>query len=244
VQSSILVKSPRAPRRPPPLWFVTNGESTVGPVRTELLQRGVWFRRIPDDCLIRELTWRTWRPLEEIREVRAVHRAIEEGATSFLDLATRAELELSEHLSPASDAPEVLTLALHECCEQTRASFGMVHRAWSMHGAAITSAVRGIGMIARLGREVPEQDASMALAHVGGIVVAPPLAGSVERNIADRFGGPEDLGGVAMVPVSEGPHLLAVIELGRIGHPFRSSDVGVLERVARAAAAHIRRFDG
>jgi hypothetical protein len=27
--------------QPPPLWFVTNGDATVGPVNTSLLLRGV-----------------------------------------------------------------------------------------------------------------------------------------------------------------------------------------------------------
>ena len=68
------------PSRPPPLWFVTNGEITVGPVRTDLLQRGVFHGRIPEDCFVRELTWRTWRRLDQIREVRAVQREPGGGA--------------------------------------------------------------------------------------------------------------------------------------------------------------------
>jgi hypothetical protein len=67
-------------------------------------------------------------------------------------------------------------------------------------------------------------------------VVAPPNAGKVESAIASRFGPPHDLGGVAMVPVTSGKYLLAVIELARIKHPFRASDVGALETLSRAAS--------
>lgn len=241
MQSTFLHSSHGA-RRPPPLWFVTNGEVTVGPVRTSLLQRGVWFRRIPEDCLVRELTWRTWRPLGQIREVRAVRRALERGASAIGELGAGAELGTRARLGQACDGPEVLTLALHESCEQTQSSFGMVHRAWDQSGSAFTSVVHGLGMTTRLGREVPAGDAVLGLAHFGGIVVAPPDAGNVERCIARRFGSPADLGGVAMVPVTDGQHLLAVIELGKISHSFRSADVDVLARVARSTASTLRRL--
>jgi len=215
-------------RRPPPLWFVTNGEATVGPVKTDLLQRGVIHRRIPEDCLVRELTWRTWRPLHEIREVRAVQ-------DGFRPVLTRSHAELVERLSRAQDAAEVLSLALHECVELTGASFGLVHRAISSRRVAVTTCVRGLGMTRFLGADLRD-DSAVDYARAGGIVVASPSAGNVERCIGERFGAPPDLGGVAMLPVSIGRELLAIIELGRVGHAFRASDTALLEKVAAAAA--------
>ena len=49
---------------PPPLWFVTNGENTIGPVSTNLLLRGIAADRVPNDCMVRERTWRDWRTLD------------------------------------------------------------------------------------------------------------------------------------------------------------------------------------
>lgn len=226
--------SSRPARRPPPLWFVSDGELTVGPVRTELLQRGVRCQRIPEGCWVRELTWRTWRPLEQIREVRAVLRA--QGESSR---APDEELELRFAL--ASDAAEVLTFALHECCERTGASFGLVHRAWPGRSEPLTSVVRGLGMTVRLGRAVPAGDPAAQLARVGGLVMGPPGAGLVERAIAARFGAPPDLAGVALLPLGAGRDLLGVIELGRVGHSFRASDTETLARIGDAALAALAR---
>jgi len=231
----VLVQQPeKGPRRPPPLWFVTNGETTVGPVRTDLLQRGIRHGRIPEDCRVRELTWRTWRRLDQVREVCAVLRELT-LAGGFRDREQIvAREELVQRLDRASDASEVLAFALGECCSRTGASFGLVHRSWTGRAEPITGVVRGLGMTARLGRGIAEDDESLALARVGGLVVGPPAGGRVERAIAQRLGAPIDLAGVAMVPLMAGPHLFGVIELGRVGHAFRQSDGRVLSEVADA----------
>lgn len=218
--------------RPPPLWFVTNGELTVGPVRTDLLQRGVFHGRIPDDCMVRELTWRTWRRLDQIREVRAVQRQL--GTEALVALPAPTHAALVAELGRARDAAEVLSLALHACIDAAGASFGVVHRALDGQ-LPITTCVRGVGMLGRLGAPLGE-DAAVRLARLGGLIVAPPDAGAAERAVATRLGAPPDLGGVAMVPVSIGSSLMAIIELGRVGHAFRASDVTTLERIASATA--------
>lgn len=228
--------------RPPPLWFVSNGELTVGPVRTHLLQRGVWFQRIPEDCWVRELTWKSWRRLDEIREVRTVLRAMTTGASWTADPRETEREARVQRFRRGSDTAEMLSFALHECVEQTGASFGLLHRPWGSSAHPVTTAVRGIGMTVRLGKSVPPSDPVVALARVGGVVVSPPNAGAVERSIAERFGSPADLSGVAMVPVSVGRSLVAVIELGRVGHSFRSADVGIISDIAEAAVAAIVRF--
>lgn len=228
------------PQRPPPLWFVTNGEVTVGPVRTDLLQRGVFHGRIPEDCLVRELTWRTWRRLDEIREVRAVQRAGTD-ALRLRSAPSQSHGRLIERFSLARDAAEVLSLALHECFAATGASFGLIHRAFHHDQRAITTCVRGVGMTGLLGAPLPE-DQAVRLARLGGLFVGPPCAGDAERAVASRLGAPADLGGVAMVPISVGRDLMAIIELGRVGHAFRASDVSTLERIASAAALVVYGF--
>ena len=242
----MLVSSFREPRkspaRPPPLWLVSNGESTVGPVNTDLLRRGVWFRRIPQDCIVRDLGWSDWRPLERIRELRPVLAARDAGEL-FIPPVQPKVAEIAGDLARAVDAAEVLSFALHACMNKTGASFGVVHRAFTAWGTPVTSCVRGLGMIVRLGERLSACDSSIALARLGGVVVAPPDAGKVELQIADRFGAPGDLAGVAMIPVARARILYAVIELGRVGHAFRESDPLVLERTADAAASVIHAFE-
>jgi hypothetical protein len=228
------------PHRPPPLWFVSNGDTTVGPVRTDLLCRGVWFGRIPEDCWVRELTWRTWRSLDQIREVRSVLQAQAAGEIIMPDVGSRPSIpRLRKQFGMAIGASEVLSLALGESCNVTGSAFGAVHRAWVKNGPPFTSCVRGIGMISRLGEPISREDPSLTLAITGGLVVAAPESGKAEKAIAKRFGHPVDLGGVAMIPITLGQHLVAVLELGRLCHAFRSSDVVQLESIGRAAALAI-----
>jgi hypothetical protein len=233
------------PRRvvPPPLWLVSNGETSVGPVNSDLLRRGVWHSRIPEDCVVRALTWRTWRPLHEIREVRAVLAAREAGDLYFMPSSIPSTVEIAGRLARASDAAEVLSLALGEACTRTGAGYAVIHRAFRAWGTPMTTCVRGIGMSSRLGCPLPENDPSIALARLGGVVVAPPDAGRVEGVIAERFGAPGDLAGVAMVPIVRAEFLYAVIELGRVGHGFRTTDLPYLERVADASAHVIAAFE-
>lgn len=237
----MVVSQPKIPSRPPPLWFVTNGELTVGPVRTDLLVRGVFHGRIPEDCLVRELTWRTWRRLDQIREVRAVQRQLGSDRLVVKPASWQSHGALVRSFSLAGDAAEVLSLALHAAVNATDASFGQVHRAFLADHHAITTCVRGIGMTGRLGAPLVE-DAAVRLARLGGLIVGPPNAGEAERSVAARLGNPVDLAGVAMVPVVLGTHLMAILELGRVGHAFRASDVDALERIASAAALVIYGF--
>src|SRR5262245_29814228 len=56
---------------PPPLWFVTNGELTVGPVTTSLLIRGVEHGRVPDECDVAGYDGQ-WRNVHCVREIAAL----------------------------------------------------------------------------------------------------------------------------------------------------------------------------
>src|SRR5690242_14827804 len=56
---------------PPPLWYVTNGELTVGPVATDLLRRGVEYGRVPEYCQVKA-TRGAWRELMGVREIAAL----------------------------------------------------------------------------------------------------------------------------------------------------------------------------
>ncbi len=230
------------PKRPPPLWYVTNGETTVGPVRSELLVRGVWHDRIPEDCHVRESRWKSWRCLSEIREVAAVKRAKRHGFDApRLRRPVLTFDRFHARFRHASDASEVLLLLLAEAMDRTRASYGMIHRARERFGAPVISYARGPGMSEMLGQTVETNDASLAVARMGKIVYGPPAHGFVERTIALRIGAPRQLSGVAMIPVTTAQHLLAVMELGRRDHSFRVQDAKTLAFLARAAVSRLER---
>ena len=206
-------------KNPPPLWFVTNGDLTVGPVRTDLLLRGVAHQRIPDDCLVRELRWKTWRPLEQIREISALFRA------------TPRPVELH----PASDASEVLLFCLHAAARATSATAAVCHRARGPLGRPTASYAYGTAGHELLGRRLSDLDPSIALAHAGHGTLGEPDRGPVEMAIFDRLGAAA-LSGVAMFPVHFGDRLIAVVELGRADHPFRREDATVMAQIAEIAA--------
>ncbi len=114
--------------QPPPLWFVTNGEITVGPVRTGLLLRGVVHGRIPEECLIRELRWKSWRGLAQIREVRALRQRQAWGILSAETPAPPNAANADLVLRRAGDAREALLFSLNVAVKRTGASVGLLHR--------------------------------------------------------------------------------------------------------------------
>lgn len=237
-----LLSPPPTPRRPPPLWFVTNGETTVGPVRTDLLLRGVRHQRIPDACLVRELHWGDFRPLFQIREVRALGDALaRDGWVEDLRPFARAPVGAAARLlAQAGDPGEVLHLAMLACVEDTAASFGLVHRFQHPWNPPVTRCAYGLLTHGLLGRPLPVSDLALGAARARRTVVGGPADTSVHRGLALRLAsGLFGVAGVAMVPVVSGQQLVAMIELGRSGHAFRQTDVALLERNARLAAARL-----
>lgn len=220
--------------KPPPLWFVTNGDHTVGPVRTDLLLRGVAHGRIPDDCLVRELRWSHWRRLGEIREIRTLWIAQALGDPEPVATARRPIVDAERWIAPASDPSEVLLFALHAAVTLTGATAGLCTR--DREGRAVVSYARGADSL--LGIELDADDPVLALAHAGHGTIGEPDAGSVESTIFERL-SIAALGGVAMVPLRYQGGLVAVIELGRADHPFRERDAAVLEALARSAVTRI-----
>jgi hypothetical protein len=223
-------------------WYVTNGETTVGPVHTELLLRGVWHGRIPDQCWVRESGWHDWRSLDQIREIRALARARARGvqdplavlhadhAGSFADLLTRA-----------SDVSEVLLLTLGLATSSTGAARGLAFRSPRAYAPPLACYATGPGMLERLGTRLVLDDPSLQAARGARVHLATEndrTARGTEgafRCVAGRFSvGP--LAGVAIVPVVVGRYLVGLMELARSDHPFRAQDALTLGRLAREAS--------
>ncbi|HEX9295133.1 MAG TPA: GYF domain-containing protein [Polyangiaceae bacterium] len=211
-------------------WYVTNGETVVGPVDTDLLVRGITANRIPDDCMVMQEAWTSWRSLPQIRELSRIS-----PKPSWVQPQDElASSGVPENLvRNARDAGEALLFAMHAAVMATRATAGLVHRAREPFVGLVTSCAHGLGLDGQLGQVLPRLDPAMATAQQGSVLVARArTAGEPERAIARRFSVCGELAGVAMVPVFDGARLLAMIELARTDHPFRVEDADILQRIA------------
>lgn len=239
--------SPSTGKKPPPLWFVTNGEVTVGPVTTNLLLRGVLQDRVPKDCLVRERTWKAFRKLERIREVAALRRAQSQYGSVLVEPARWKEPSISSagqllfralerELLRASDPGEVLARCLTETMRVTGACVGAVHRRRPPATGLVTTCVSGPGMSGKLGETLALDDPSVLLAIHGETLCEAPRIALASGRIRDRLGAFPACDGIAMVPVLCGGRLYALFELGRPDHAFRDSDFQSLLSIAELAA--------
>ncbi|HEV8550600.1 MAG TPA: hypothetical protein VGQ57_16255 [Polyangiaceae bacterium] len=210
------------------LWIVSNGEITIGPVRTELLLRGIRHGRVPPDCQVRAADSDEWRPLEALREVAAMY-----GNAGSVGEFQRAAAEIAE----ARDEREVFLLLLHGAAAATRATRGLVHRQRPPVRLPVTSYCIG-GLEDELGGVVSYQDPAYVHALSGHPILGSPSDGTAERLVAERLGSLE-LAGVAMIPVTHGTELAAMLELGRDDRCFRQSDADALTRLATLAVARL-----
>jgi hypothetical protein len=212
----------------PARWYVTNGDTIVGPVGTDLLLRGITSARIPDDCMVIEESWSEWRKLFEIRELSAIG-PVPSWSEGFVASSSSVPEELVER---ARDAGEALLFAMHAAVTAVRATAGLVHRIREPFVGMVTSSAHGI--TDQLGHVIPRPDPALALAQERRILVGRPDEGLAERAVARRFSScAGELRGVAMVPVFDGDTLLAMLELARTDHPFRTGDTQTLLQIAQ-----------
>jgi hypothetical protein len=225
--------------KPPPLWYVTNGELTVGPVVTPLLMRGVEHGRVPDYCHVRTPVGR-WRKLDSVREVAAMSSkggAVPHPAVQQLREAMGAFDAIRCRPQRLRDEDEL-------CYEVTRltrlvtgAESAMFHYRGRYGRSLVTRSVLGPMSTERLGYALPESDLILRSARRGQPVFGPPY-GPTEDALAMRFASSKGgSGAVAMIPVFVGSELTAMLELSRPGHAFRRSDLqraeGIVQRALR-----------
>jgi hypothetical protein len=219
--------SPGSPR-----WLVTNGDTTVGPVHTELLLRGYVGGRIPEHCRVREVRWDAWRALSDIREIGSFKRGLARDAAP-LNLR-----EACRFLPVTRDVGELLSLALQLAALALDANAGLIHRYRTPLTLPVTSAVFGVPA-ERLGEVLPASDASYLLALRGKGLCGSPYHGSTERLVAERLQHDAPLTSVAMTPVIAAGRLVALLELGRTDHVFRADDAGELAEFSAQVARRI-----
>jgi hypothetical protein len=212
---------------PPPLWFVTDGELTVGPVVTGLLMRGVEHGRVPEDCHVRPYRG-NWRTLLGVREISALTRK-KPAATPNAD-------QLIEWGRPAErikDEMELCHTMAWLSLVATSAESAMFHYRGRSARTLTTRAVLGPMPKDRLGYSLPEDDLLLQSARQGRPVTGPPY-GPVEDALAMRFACSQGgAGAVAMIPIFTGGSLTAMLELSRPGHAFRRTDLQTAERIVQ-----------
>ncbi|HKY36536.1 MAG TPA: GAF domain-containing protein [Polyangiaceae bacterium] len=216
---------------PPPLWYVTNGDLTVGPVVTGLLMRGVEAGRVPEYCHVR--TWHgDWRKLNAVREISAL--------TSKVNAAAPTPDQLAEWRRPVErirDEMELAHTVTWLSLVTTGAESAMFHYRGRYGRSLVTRAVLGPMSTERLGYPLPESDLILRSARQGKPVFGPPY-GPTEDALAMRFASSKGgSGAVAMIPMFVGNELTAMLELSRPGHAFRRSDLqraeGIVQRALR-----------
>jgi hypothetical protein len=236
------------PSKPPPLWFVSNGDVVVGPVTTNLLLRGVAADRVPNDCIVRERTWNAWRELASIREVAALrrtqrlHGSVQIEKTSWKPPTRRnAELlqRLESRLVRARDPGDMLLYCLSDAMAATGALVGAVHRWRSPYIGLVTSCVHGPGMAGKLGHLLPDSDPVAASAAFGDTLCEQWTHSGKANVVSERLGRLPSNAGVAMVPLIGMGRLYAIIELGRPDHGFRSADFDALVDIACAVTTRL-----
>jgi len=223
-----------------PEWLVCNAGVTVGPVRTDLLLRGVIHGRVPSSAWVRQTGWQNWRELGKIREVSALARVLDRRVD---DLAVEPSSlrEAAEAVAQATDAGEALLLALQAAVQATSATVGLAHRVREPLLLPTTSCSFEAPS-ERLGEVLPWFDPAFTLARSGRgrLLIGAGEPGGVQQAVAARLSPDVPLAGLAVLPIMVNGQLCAMLELGRSDHPFRTSDAAELadfvEHVAVALA--------
>jgi hypothetical protein len=214
---------------PPPLWYVTNGELTVGPVVTGPLMRGVEHQRIPDYCQVRPFRG-SWRALSAVREISALQRK-----PAGVDASEEQLVEWARLIERITDEEELCYNVTWLALLATSAESAMFHYRERNSRTLVTRAIVGPMSNERLEQALPEDDLILKVARRGLPLAGPPY-GPNEDALAMRFASSHGgAGAVAMIPLIVGGVLTAMLELSRPGHGFRRSDLQRAERIAQRA---------
>jgi hypothetical protein len=225
--------------QPPPLWYVTNGELTVGPVVTGLLMRGVEYGRVPEYCHVRPYRG-SWRALDAVREISALYRRRGSAKTAGAEQLA----EWGRSVERIKDETELCHTVTWLALAATAAESAMFHYRGRSSPSLVTRSVLGPMSRERLGYALREDDLLLRAARLGRPVTGPPY-GLTEDALAMRFASSQGgAGAVAMIPIFVGTTLKAMLEVSRPGHAFRRSDLQAAERIVQRACAAAARAGG
>jgi hypothetical protein len=135
-------------------------------------------------------------------------------------------------LSHAFDLSEALLLGISTAVTAAGAEVGLVHRARHDLRSVVTVGGHGPGTERLLGERIAEDDPTLDAARNGYSVISEPGLGVESRFIVGRLMRClPDVRGVAMVPFCLYGELVALLEVGRGGQPFRAREVARMEDV-------------
>jgi hypothetical protein len=215
--------------QPPPLWYVSDGERSVGPVLTGRLVDHVQAGQVPDWCQVR-LTRGRWRKLDFVREISAIKRPVNRPSKAAV---REAFLELSYRTGAIRDEDEFF----HELTETARAMVGgqcaMLHCFQRSARALVTRSIVGRISTERLGQALPDDDPVLQVARLNRPVFGPPY-GPTEDALAQRFACADGgVGAAAMIPVASDGAVSVMLEVARPGHAFRRADLQRAEQLVQ-----------
>lgn len=221
---------------PPPLWMISDGYRTLGPVTTTALVSRVRDGRVPDACGARPSPSAKWRPIDRIREVRAVKRSMMRG---HRPLKHEIDLDASRLLLRLSEGNEALQVGLRSAALELSAELGFVHVFESSH-RAVTRYAFGPGADGRIGCPLLERDILSHVARSHSLAMGDVDTHHAFRVAASRLGGrAAEVRGVAMIPIVYANAVVAMLELGRSERSFRTSDASTLRSVASRIALRL-----
>ena len=229
--------------KPPPLWLVSSGEKTAGPVSTRHLVEGArqGLPRTFRVKAIRTPTWRghtVWRGLDQLREVRAIDETPSDRVRRLEKMNGLLGLETLLRLS--RDGDETLRLGLQVAAQRLGADFGFVHLFENDRHVPVTRLAYGPGASGRIGAPLMPNDILAHVARTRKSALGDVHSHHAFRVAASRLGGrTAEVTGVAMVPLSTAGRTVAMIELGRISHPFRAADQSSLAAVGQVIASRL-----
>jgi len=223
--------------KPPPLWFVSNGAKTVGPVTTTLLVESA-RRGLSRQFYVRDYRMPRWRTLAELREVRAVDESAFERKKRIEGMAGLLSCEALLRLSDGTD--ETLRLALRVLKERLGADVGFVHRFERGRYTPVTRHALGGDTETRIGCPILPTDVLAHVARRGRLAIGDVHTHHAFRIAASRLGGRAgEVVSVAMLPLTTRAGVVAMIELGRMDHSFRTGDARALRAVAGVATSRL-----
>ncbi|HEY3500775.1 MAG TPA: DUF4339 domain-containing protein [Polyangiaceae bacterium] len=135
-------------------------------------------------------------------------------------------------LSHAFDLGEALLLAISTAVTASGAEVGLVHRARHDLRSVVTVGGHGPRTERLLGERIAEDDPTLDAARNGYTVISEPGLGCESRYVLGRMMRClPDVRGVAMVPLCLYGELVALLEVGRGGQPFRAREIARMEDV-------------
>jgi hypothetical protein len=231
-------------RRAADRWYVTTGDTAVGPVNLDLIARGVEAGKVPLGAFVRHEGWRVWRRISELAEITGDEPSLDDGARlSTDDMADLGRPSTPEDFLPAdaidgaADRRDALVLLMTAAVVRGGADAAIVHEI-DDDGAVVVCA-HGATTVDVLGMRTSLADPAVAVAATGATVIARPIPGPAGQAIVDRLSllaGPME--GALMIPIRPSGRLAGVLELGRRA-AFGSAEIASLEALVEALAAKL-----